>query len=233
MRAKLGPDAGDPWRLLEWNALLRGGVRFALEPDGAAGLRADLPLDDGADVVQRVRQACCGFRQGARVFRGNSGKGGRHRKAGPEAACDLAGLCTQAGWAHSVRADGTLAVPLDVQEGFRQATVAVRPDGGVLLTVEVARTGPEARAVALLLLSASRAVRMARPAAVDGALRLEAAFDTPPSTGEFAHALCALSVAWRLCGREAVALRQEALAKEYPGVAGMVPVSGCSNGLSS
>ena len=61
---------------------------------------------------------------------------------------------------------------------------------------------------------------MARPVVVQSAdgpvVRFEVKFASPPTATELTHALSALSVAVRLCGREIQVLRQdEMIAKEY------------------
>ena len=50
--------------------------------------------------------------------------------------------------------------------------------------------------------------------------RFEVIFESPPTPGVLRHALSALSVACRLCGREAKALEAEGLAREYLSVRG-------------
>jgi hypothetical protein len=63
-------------------------------------------------------------------------------------------------------------------------------------------------------------VRLARATAEERAgrtaVRFEVVFVSPPCAAEMAHALSALSVACRLCGREAKVLQQdEGAAEEY------------------
>ncbi|MGD0948411.1 MAG: hypothetical protein ABSA52_13365 [Candidatus Binatia bacterium] len=58
------------WEMLQWNATLPGGAKFAVL---AAGLgihaRAELPLDDDVNLPSRVVQACAGLNAASAKFR--------------------------------------------------------------------------------------------------------------------------------------------------------------------
>lgn len=245
-----GLCAGDrAWDLLRWNAEISGGGKWALARgrDGrtAVALRAEIPLDEAADLPERVAQAFAGFKAVARHFQegwdegrgardGNETEGNGDRSAAssvprpPSLAApggvDLRQLCTEAGWPFNDRAAGRLAVPLEVADGFCTALLEEDAGGGHRLTAELAACesmSPESRqAIGRLLLRASGALRMARAAAEEAngraAVRLEVAWASPACAAELGHALAALSVGCgHLCGKEVLALQDERIAREY------------------
>ena len=98
-----------------------------------------------------------------------------------------------------------------------------RAGGGVDVTVET-WTGPRPtkvcrRALACLLLRLSGQVRLVRafvqPRDEEVTVGLEAPLRPPAGAPELGRALSALSVAWELCGREAAAVTDESIAREY------------------
>ena len=116
-----------------------------------------------------------------------------------------------------------------------QAVVKPGSNGGLVASVtraggrEPARVSHR-RALALLLLSASRSVRLARAAAVEEAdgrfeARLEAALRPGAGAGDLTDALSALSVACRWCGPEAELVHENSLIAE-------TYLLGCSRGSS-
>ena len=51
------------WQLLQWNGTLPGGAKFTVRPDGTTiHTRAELPLNDDANLPRRVVQACAGLK---------------------------------------------------------------------------------------------------------------------------------------------------------------------------
>lgn len=226
------------WRLLEWNGRLAGLAKFALLPrTGCLHLRAEIPLDDGADApgarsaaacAAEVRRACDGWRAAAaRYRRKRIDPAPPHLGDDAAATCELAVLCRQSGWAFDERGDGRLSVALDLADRSQRALLDRRPDGSLAAQAEILAAPalpPAARdALALLLITACGVVRMARAAVEetgdDGdrrtAARLEANLAPPASPAALSEALSALSVAAGLCGREARALQDERLAREY------------------
>jgi hypothetical protein len=129
---------------------------------------------------------------------------------------------SEAGWPVSGSDREGLRVDLDVPGAFHQARVEDH-HGGVRFAADIVRIEPlrttTRPALALLLLSASALVRMARAAVErtsgEEAVRFEVVFDAAPSAAEIAHALSALSVACRGFAREAKALADEAVAMRY------------------
>jgi hypothetical protein len=114
-------------------------------------------------------------------------------------------------------------VELRGQRAFLQATLKPEAAGSVRAFVDLAACGSwcaESRwALASLLLSASRAVRLARGFAEerDGVLAggFEVRFGCPPLPFELASALGALSMACGLTSSEAQVLEDAAVARAY------------------
>jgi hypothetical protein len=60
---RLATHESRSWQLLQWNATLPGGAKFALLPAGSGiHARAELPLDDEVNLPSRVVQACAGLK---------------------------------------------------------------------------------------------------------------------------------------------------------------------------
>jgi hypothetical protein len=135
---------------------------------------------------------------------------------------NLRRVCEDIGWKFTERAAGKYVVDLEAQGEFFQATVEQR-SVGALVSADVTRSNAlsesSRHALAVLLLRAGAIVRMARPAIEEDesqiGARFEVAFGEQPRAFELAHALSALSVACSLCAREAKAMRDEIIAKEY------------------
>jgi len=211
------------WQLLERNGRLGGWSKFALGPGRRhPHLRAEIPLTDGVVLRQRLQEACEGLREG------------QHADAAPAAesvALDVSdekqspswpALLAEAGWTFSERTAGRLLVDLDVPGRWHRARVDAGGERDVRLAVEIGggkAVAPLARqALGVLLLSANRAVRLARSAVEAGGATeavFEVPFGTPPSAAELDLALSALSVACRLFDREARALEDENVARRY------------------
>jgi hypothetical protein len=227
------------WQLLQWNATLPGGAKFAVLAAGPeVHVRAELPLDDDVNLPRRVVQVCAGLNtaaarlahrealgsplspreghgEGAQWIGGkNSGPPNPH-PAGYEFVPDLAEQCRASGWTLAERAGG-LVVELDDPGSFRQAIVEAKAGHGTAVRVDVATNSeapatPCREALALLLLRTSGIVRMVRATGQrDGsAARVEVLFTDPPCASELAHAFSALSVACRIAGREAAVLQHD------------------------
>lgn len=136
---------------------------------------------------------------------------------------DLAALCSEAGWPATLRSSGTAFVDLEVPGGFYQALLNHGVSGALRVSVRVAsgerNSGERGLALAGFLLIASGCVRLARPAVRrqqhETAAFFEVCFASAPSAVELAHAYSALSVACRLCGREAKAFEDERVARAF------------------
>jgi hypothetical protein len=170
-------------------------------------LCGEIILDDAAELAVRMSELCAVIKQVAHVW--PSAPAGVETTAAVDTK--VAALCHDTGWP-VVERDGRVLVELDIPDGFAQAAVAARPDGGIGATVAVADGAAPAQghdALALLLLRASGSVHLVR-AAADPTPRLEVALPAPVAATTLQHALCALSVAYRMVVREATALVQDA-----------------------
>jgi hypothetical protein len=230
-------ERADLWRLLTLNASLVGLSKFVLMPDHrSVHIRCDISLaeeDDEfeADLVSesatRLQEECARIKSALAQF--HNEKPGDKATSKPvsdrDGACTaehLRRICDDVGWKFTERSAGKFVVDLEAQGGFFQALVEQRTVGAHV-SAEVARWDALAEssrhALAVLLLRAGALVRMARPAIEEhetqiGA-RFEVSFNTLPGASELAHALSALSVACSLCGREARAVQDEIIAREY------------------
>ncbi len=241
--APAGRPSADPWAMLLANALAPAGVKLTMdEACGTTHLVGELSLalDERCELDRRVGELLGGVGDLLTTSKGK--KRPAAHQDGASSAVSLvppapaaAELCREADWPFTERSEGCVAVALEVQRQPFQAVVKPRPNGGLVASVTLAGGGepprvPHRRALALLLLSASRSVRLARAAAVEEAdgrfeARLEAALRPGAGAGDLNDALSALSVACRWCGPEAELVHESSLiAKTY--------LLGCSRGSS-
>ena|SRR2546425_3574053 len=217
------------WTLLGWNGTLPGGVRFAVVPGARfADLQTETAVDRETNLTARVAEACAGFHVAWAKVHGDRDAQTEALTicSAPvsEATCDLPSLCREAEWPFSERPDGRVAVELDAPREPAVATLTQRQGEGVRVSVELvladALTQPCRQTLGLVLLTAGGVVRMIRAVVEQNedrpVVRFEVNFSSAPTATELAHALSALSVAVRLCGREVQVLQHdEGVAKEY------------------
>lgn len=224
-----GTDPASDWSLLRANGTLPGLCKFALD-DGqrCRHLRVDLPLDWEFEPIflpRRLREACAGFQAVLDRLHGSRESGELKDTGNP---CDLEGtdlphLLDEAGWPGAQRSASKFTVDLEVRGGFSQAVVEVQECRGVVAYSDIAKwesPGCEQReAAGILLLSASKFIRMARATVVESgnesAARFEVRLEAPAASTELSHALSALSVAANLCRSEAQSFEDERIAKVY------------------
>lgn len=223
--------------MLLQNATLPGGVKFCLGDNASeAVLAAEIPVDpeeEGAVWLDRwIGEACAGLRQGAlkwsilnaRTADASSAPVSERRSTiDATAEQRVAELCERAGWSFTTRANGQVAIRLDVRDAFCQALLA--PKVGkmrrlrVSLGMATSMEGEAPQAVHLLLLSASRLVRLARASAAPAGdateYRWDVALPTDYDARTLGHALGALSVACQLTARELQAMEDRKIAREY------------------
>jgi hypothetical protein len=229
------------WDLLQRNARLAGGVKYALPPTAPTPrLRTEFPLDGAIDLDNRIRAACAGFK--AAVEKSCDGDGAGELTSAndasevPGAGAPLAVLIQEAGWPCTERSSGRLAVDLDVPGAFHQAIVEERSDGLSaavdLVTVDPSQSPDCCHAVGVMHLELSSIICMARPAAaatnVGSEARLKAGvevvFASRPTPRELDHGLAALSIACRLAAAETTVLHQdERTARAYLALRGRQP----------
>ncbi|MCX6538594.1 MAG: hypothetical protein NT151_06650 [Acidobacteria bacterium] len=163
-----------PWDALQGTAASPGSAKLVIAPAARTiGLRADVPAEDGIDVVARTREAregmnrlAAGADDGADRLRqgyggppklyaraevpsysstdSRAGESGRTAEADQAPEIDLGALAAEAGWAFVQRASGRLAIDLGVPGQFHQAIVEPRNAGGCRARVELARLGDAA-----------------------------------------------------------------------------------------
>jgi len=141
----------------------------------------------------------------------------------------LAEICERAGWSFTKRANGQVAIRLDVRDAFCQALLT--PKVGkmrrlrVSLGMATSTEGEAPHAVHLLLLSASRLVRLARASAAPAGEAIEYRWEVPLPVEDDAwalgHALGALSVACQLTARELQAMEDQIIARQYLAMRGV------------
>jgi hypothetical protein len=207
----------DPWDLLQRNSGLGWLFKYVLPPRTAqVHLRAEFLLDGHKRLKGCLEAACRGFLAGGDME--------RRPTSGVESDNEgsLAELCAEAGWPCSEKDEHNGRVDLETGYDFYQALVE-RRDRGVHAWVQLARAedlGKDSRrALAILLLRSTGAIRLARAATrkdrEEVVVGLEVVLARQPSVDDLNHAFSALSVACCTCGREARELRDPGLATSY------------------
>ncbi len=241
--APAGRLPADPWATLLVNAEAPAGVKLTMDEGcGTSHLSGELSLalDEACELDRRVGELLSGVEDLSTASKGGK-RSAAHEGGASSAVASVppapaaAELLQEAGWPFTDRSEGCVAVTLEVQRQPFQAVVKPRSNGGLVASVTLAggREPPRVshrRALALLLLSASRSVRLARAAAVEEAdgrfeARLEAALRPGAGAGDLTDALSALSVACRWCGPEAELVHESSLVAE-------TYLLGCSRGSS-
>ena len=217
--AGIRPAAEDLAPLAERSSELPAMVKLALRR-GSPGvrLRAELPLPEEDDVpADRIRSRVEGMRSALhRLHDGFS-----REAAGEEMACPqpqgneqaiaggLAEILKESGWPYRERPGGEFLADLETGDQLLQAEIRSCGAGArfrmALYRSEAA--GELARqAVCLYLLEANAALRYARAFFRRDSAEITAGFEVclegEPTAAEVGHALGALSVAARQCGRE-------------------------------
>ncbi len=218
-----------------WDALRRANhlppfFKLALTPGGVLELRAELPMDAGFPLSERVAQVIESF-PGAftQVQSGEVSAAaptvGPH---GPEVAEQFNELLAQTGWPRLARGQGIVAVALEAGEVHRDAVLSREPGGSIRVCATISawpRLGPASRAaLSRFLLSLSHSLRLARGfvrATEEGfAAGFEVLLASEPNSAELEHAFSALSEACRYGAEEIFALEDATLAKGYLRVCG-------------
>ena len=218
------------WPMLEFNAGIDGPTRLALTPGAcAAHLRADLFVEDDADLEVRVCSVLADLQSRFHGFHETDHPGELECPPvpavvpAPPDATRLVHLCTEAAWPCSERASGHIAVTIDTGSALYQARIEGTPNGGLRAVVDLvdasAYTLTSYAATGLLLLHTSAVVRLVKGvvATNDGTCNagVAAEIENPLSGAAVDRAFSALTVACRLAGREAQALRDDSLARQY------------------
>jgi hypothetical protein len=222
----------DPASFLRAHALLPGATRAVL-PRGEKNvlLTAEVPAAVGIDCRPWIAEALLGLTRYSDALDGVR-EGNAERPAPsplPAPPCEEAGDTSldgpleEAGWPFEKRSHGSLSVDLGVPHGAFRALVR-RDERGVRLASRVARLGPvddgSERALALFLLRAFAEIRLARPVLERGkggetSVSFETRLHASPSSIETDHAVRALVVAARACGKEVSLFQSKRFASAY------------------
>jgi hypothetical protein len=214
-------------RALRWNALLSGGVKFALTQDRRQlVLAAEIPWDKALPLDRWLSAVNTGFGQALGRFSSASPDEAdpdvglslsaprQQTHAGEPLDLDLLRCCNEAGWAPVERPGGGLAVELETGGRFCEALVDRTENQDIRIRAVLADSpsipAVSGDAVNVILLSASRLFRMARAItwANNGATAFgwEVLLPPSPSAHELACAFSALSVSCGETAREVEAL---------------------------
>lgn len=222
---------------LKANGTLAGGVRFALNGSGCPlHLRTDIALLDEAKLFDRVHWALRGFHLALKDTQcsesyeeyGRTPSGGLSAKSLGEMLCETAWLCTER---------GPCEFSVDLHQDALHPARITADAKGVMLTVDLVRCDPSGnapgQALAVYLLTASSALRMARAyvADTDGVRRfgMQVGLPAEPVREELEHALAALSFATRMCAQEANVLLDPVAARCYLAVRGFSSIQESEN----
>jgi hypothetical protein len=216
--------------LLAAGDMLPGACKFVFLPAQCrVHLRAEIVCDEATDFSGRVPETLDGFRAACGVLHdlGTCEFAGAEKAIRPGSSAQFVpDAITQAlkesGWKFSQREEGSVAVELETPGGFHQALLESN-GGGVRLTLDLSHaagvTLAARQALSALLLIANGAVRLVRGFLEHRDDELVAGFRveyaSAPGAGELEHALSALSVAGRLCAREAKILHDEPTARLF------------------
>ena len=203
------------------NKSLAGGMKLAVNSsiDGLH-LRTDIVIVDERQLIERLEWALEGIHEGNLLLHSSDLL---NEQATPQitADADLDELLRESSWSCTKRGPNNYSVELDAQAA---PPAGIRINGSKLeLSVELLRCGPPANAsrhaLALFLLTATSALRMVRAysarAEDQESFGLQVSLPSSAVSVEIDHALAALSIAYRMCAREAAVLLQAAAAHHY------------------
>ena len=182
-------------------------------------LHCDLPLVDDEQLRNSFERALNGFHEGGAALRAaNEGSSSVCDTTNPDGLKDL---LNKVAWPHSERGTNDFSAELDA-EGARPASLRLS-DRDLEANVELFRSKAPStavrRALAAFLLSASGALCMVRAyseSAGDQELYgFQVSLSKAPAPEEVQDALAALSIAHRICAREANVLLTETAAQQY------------------
>jgi hypothetical protein len=205
------------------NKSMAGGVKLALNPtDQGLHLRTDIVVLAESQLRDRLEWALAGFHDGTRLLESPVAHNEcANSQTSRVSAVALADLLRECSWPCAERSANEFSADLDASAA---PPAGIRMNGSALeLSVELLRCDASAeitrQALSLYLLSACGSLRMARAYAVhaDGQIRFGFLVSLPssPAAEEIQHALSALSVAYRMCAREANVLLHGAAARHY------------------
>jgi hypothetical protein len=205
------------------NKTLAGGVKLALNPSSRGlHLRTDIVVLYEKQLIDRMEWALEGFHDGNRQLESpHAHNESVSSQAARDSDVDLAELLRESSWPCAERGANDFSSKLDAGAA---PPASIRMIGSTLeFRVELLRCNASEditrQALALYLLTANSSLRMARACAAhaDGQISygFHVSLPSSPATEEVQHALSALSVAYRMCAREANVLLHGAAAQHY------------------
>jgi hypothetical protein len=208
------------WAWLEAARGLPPQVKLAVRGAGARHLVVETPAGPGAGFDAWRLAARAGLAEAHAIVTG--ARAPREANAGVSPALS-AEASEGLDWPATERADGSRGFDLGVTDATGQAIARLTPAGDVAVEVVLGRWSPEtpqARdALALLLLLAGGATRMARPFGVTEGVEMLVGFDVqlaaPIRAAELEHALRALATAAEACAAEAQFVVREEVARAF------------------
>lgn len=224
--------------LLERNATLDAGAKFALsDRPWRIGLRAEIAVHDDVNLLARLRENLDAFRHCGSQFQAPalsrepaSGETAVSEAAVSPGAGALGELLRQTQWAFQERSTGGVSVDLEMRDAFFQALIEERGDGldaSVELVQGAEPPAVSCEALAAFLLCANHSLRLVRARVIrrdaEWVWGFQTRFESQPCPAELDHALAALSVACRAAAREASALLDESVARQYLAVRNLPP----------
>jgi hypothetical protein len=203
------------------NQTLAGGVKLAMNSSNSGfHLRTDIVIAEERQLLDRLEWAMEGFHDGNRLLL-SSDLLNEHARPQTAPDADLDERLRESPWSCTKRGPNNYSVELDAQAA---PPAGIRINGSNLeLSVELLRCGSPAsasrHALALFLLTATSALRMVRAYAARAedqeSFGLQVSLPSSAASVEIDHALAALSIAYRMCAREAAVLLQAAAAHHY------------------
>jgi hypothetical protein len=214
-------DAGTLERALLGNGALPGGARLALNAASRdLHLRADIALLDEAQLLDRLQWALHGFHEGHRLLRALDSKGGCvARPATTARETSVGEMLRGTSWTFTERGLNDCAAQLDADSAAPARVAMIEND--LVFSTELVRCAARTarKSLALFLLTASGALRLARAYAVQAesewSFGFQVCLPSAPAAEEIDHAMAALSFAHRICARESNVLLDEAAARSY------------------
>jgi hypothetical protein len=203
------------------NKSLAGGVKLALNSSTSGlHLRTDIVIVEEQKLIERLEWALHGFHDGnLQLLSSDIPNESVRLLTSPNA--DLDERLRESPWSCTKRGPNNYSVELEAQAA---PPAGIRINGSNLeLSVELLRCGAPANAsrhaLALFLLTATSALRMVRAYAARAedqeSFGLQVSLPSSAASAEIDHALAALSIAYRMCAREAAVLLQAAAAHHY------------------
>jgi hypothetical protein len=208
---------------LRANRTLRGGVKLALgSSDCDLHLRADLPVVDEKRLRNSFERAVIGFQCEATALGEHNAPPESGARSSVETSPDgLKELLSEASWPYTQRGANDFSAELEAESARRACLRTNERDLEANVELFRSRTPTNAvqRALATFLLSASGALCMVRaysqPVEGEELYGLQVSLAKAPAPEEVQDALGALSIAYRMCAREANVLLTDAAAQCY------------------